>query len=125
MTRSRLTPLAALTLAAGALMTSPALAQDAGDDMSAERIAACTEDRGAEGCATVLVRVMVCAQAEAMQGCEAINAAAEAGAESVETAEPTVEVQAEGDLGMPADEDEPDAEDAETEDADAEDADEG
>lgn len=98
MTRSKPMPLSVLSLAAAALLAPPALAQEAAAVLTAERIAACTEDRRAEGCATVLTRVMVCAQAPAIAGCEAINAAAEEAANPVETAEPEVEPRAEGEL---------------------------
>ena len=131
MIRSRLMLFSVLPLAATALMAPSALAQDAVQP-SAERIAACTADRGGEGCATVLNRVMVCAAAPAMAGCEAVNAAAEAAADLVEDEpnavddiEPDVEVRAEGELdgedesedgAAPDDAEEPADEDEETED---------
>ncbi len=93
----------------------PATAQTAAAEaLSAERIAACLEDRRGAGCSTVLVQVMVCAQAPAIPGCEEINALAEAAAEEIEAADPEVDVRAEGELTDPADEDSDDAEAADT-----------
>jgi hypothetical protein len=113
--------LGALALSALPWIAAPALAQEpaAGATLSQEEIAACLEDGQREGCATVLIRVLVCAQASEIAGCAAINEQAEAALAEIEA---DVEVGAEGERAEPVDEDEPDADDAAEVDAADEDA---
>jgi len=112
MTRSFAIMPSVLSLAALPLLALPAAAQDAGASISPQQISACMDDRQAAGCSTLLVRVMVCDQAPAIEGCEAINQAAEDAenlpgedeeASAADDIEPDVEVRAEGELGEPED----------------------
>lgn len=95
-------PLIATVLSVVALpfLAAAPAAQDAahGDAITAERISACIEDRSGEGCATLLVRLLVCEQAPGLPGCDEVNAAAEAADVEAEDLEPEVEPQAEGEL---------------------------
>jgi len=103
------TPLtiAALSVVALPWFVTASPAQDAAPDaITPERIAACAEDRRAEGCATILVRVLVCEQAPGLPGCEEINAMVEEADLEAEDLEPEVEPQAEGELTDEAEDDE-------------------
>jgi hypothetical protein len=91
---------AALSVVALPFLAAALAAQDAaqGDAITPERISACIEDRSGEGCATLLVRLLVCEQAPGLPGCDEVNAAAEEAELAAEDLEPEVEPRAEGEL---------------------------
>ncbi len=121
--RQKSLTLAALTLIALPGLGAVAQAQDGavGEPITAERIAECAEDRRAEGCATLLVRVLVCEQAPDLAGCDEINAAVEEAELTAEDIEAEVEPRAEGELADDETADD-DAELDETEEEDDEEA---
>lgn len=83
-----------LAVALGLTLAPPAALATA-PETTPEAIRACTADRRAEGCATLLTRLMVCTQAPAIAGCAALLAMQD---EAMDDIAPDLIPRAEGEL---------------------------